>query len=258
MAKSFPAILPWNYQYELSSAIYKIIERGNKGFADFLHEQGYVDGNKKFKLFTFSGIKPNIKPQLIQSGIKLLSPDAHFEVSFVVPSAAQEFIKGLFQDQHMELVASNQKIQLYITQLEAMKEPDYKETMNYRALSPVFIKKMRPNKEGSEHLSPDHPEYGQLLYLNLLDKLQAAHLELTSKEITEAQEAPFSWKTTSEPKQKNIRIKQNTPEYSDNISYLYDMEISAHPLLHRMAYLAGIGMVNSQGFGCVGEKEKIF
>ncbi|WP_373282268.1 hypothetical protein [Belliella aquatica] len=34
--------LPINYQYELSSAIYKTIDRANSAFSQFLHEQGFL------------------------------------------------------------------------------------------------------------------------------------------------------------------------------------------------------------------------
>jgi CRISPR-associated endoribonuclease Cas6 len=50
-------ILPVNYQYELSGWIYKTLHFGNPEFSEWLHNHGYVDGNKKFRFFTFSGLK---------------------------------------------------------------------------------------------------------------------------------------------------------------------------------------------------------
>ena len=44
-------VLPINYQYPLSAAIYRIISKGDKEYANLLHEKGYGKG---FKLFTFS------------------------------------------------------------------------------------------------------------------------------------------------------------------------------------------------------------
>jgi CRISPR-associated endoribonuclease Cas6 len=35
------SVLPINYQYELSSLIYKIIDRADSAFSEFLHRQGY-------------------------------------------------------------------------------------------------------------------------------------------------------------------------------------------------------------------------
>ncbi|MCU0430987.1 MAG: hypothetical protein MUF42_13565 [Cytophagaceae bacterium] len=46
--------IPLNYQYYLGSWVYKIIAEGDHDFARFLHQKGYVQGAKNFKLFTFS------------------------------------------------------------------------------------------------------------------------------------------------------------------------------------------------------------
>ncbi len=51
------SLIPFNYQYPLSSAIYKIIQRADAGFAAFLHDTGYGEGYKSFKLFTFSDVR---------------------------------------------------------------------------------------------------------------------------------------------------------------------------------------------------------
>ncbi len=51
-------MLPLNYQYPLSAWIYKVLARGDRGFAEFLHEQGYkMENQKTFKLFTFSNLR---------------------------------------------------------------------------------------------------------------------------------------------------------------------------------------------------------
>ncbi len=54
------AIIPINYQYPLSAAIYRILAKVDADYATFLHEKGYVvgEGLKHFKLFTFSDL-PN-------------------------------------------------------------------------------------------------------------------------------------------------------------------------------------------------------
>ncbi len=51
------SLVPFNYQYPLSAAIYKIIQSADHAFAAFLHDTGYGKGHKSFKLFTFSDIK---------------------------------------------------------------------------------------------------------------------------------------------------------------------------------------------------------
>lgn len=48
--------LPINYQYELSAAIYRILSRSDKDYSLWLHENGFIAGGKRFKLFTFSNL----------------------------------------------------------------------------------------------------------------------------------------------------------------------------------------------------------
>ncbi|MGI8636923.1 MAG: hypothetical protein ACR2KZ_16135, partial [Segetibacter sp.] len=78
-----PALLPFNYQYPLSSAIYKIIQSADAVFAAFLHDKGYGEGNKNFKLFTFS----DIKTPFVKSGDRMLlqTSEAELIVCFYIP-----------------------------------------------------------------------------------------------------------------------------------------------------------------------------
>jgi len=46
--------LPINYNHLLTSVIYQFLELSDSEYAHFLHEDGYITGNKRFKLFTFS------------------------------------------------------------------------------------------------------------------------------------------------------------------------------------------------------------
>jgi CRISPR-associated endoribonuclease Cas6 len=76
------ACLPFNYQYPLSAAIYKIIERADETYAAFLHNEGYQHGGKTFKLFTFGSITTPFVPKgdrmLLQTGEAKQLPVLHF------------------------------------------------------------------------------------------------------------------------------------------------------------------------------------
>jgi CRISPR-associated endoribonuclease Cas6 len=47
-------LLPIDYQYFIGAWIYKVIGTSDSAFAHFLHQFGYSDGNKTFKLFCYS------------------------------------------------------------------------------------------------------------------------------------------------------------------------------------------------------------
>lgn len=102
-----PALLPFNYQYPISSAIYKIIQSADAKYASFLHDIGYGEGNKNFKLFTFS----DIKTPLVKNGDRMVlqTGQAELIVCFYVPEAAENFIKGLFLNQQLQIADHKSK-----------------------------------------------------------------------------------------------------------------------------------------------------
>ena len=95
------ALLTFNYQYPLSAAIYKIIERADSAFACFLHNEGYATGNKHFKLFTFLDIQTPFDRR--GDRMQLRGHHAQLVVCFYMPQAAENFIKGLFMHQQLEV-----------------------------------------------------------------------------------------------------------------------------------------------------------
>jgi CRISPR-associated endoribonuclease Cas6 len=55
------SVLPVNYNYFLTSFIYKILKNSSYNYSRFLHEEGYrLEGScKGFKLFTYSMLMCN-------------------------------------------------------------------------------------------------------------------------------------------------------------------------------------------------------
>ena len=55
MNRAHGDLLPFNYQYEQSAVIYRILAQANTQYASWLHENGYqLNGSKRFKLFCYS------------------------------------------------------------------------------------------------------------------------------------------------------------------------------------------------------------
>jgi len=52
------SILPKDYEYLISSWIYKTLWQANTEFATWLHNEGYDFNDRKYKLFTFSQLMP--------------------------------------------------------------------------------------------------------------------------------------------------------------------------------------------------------
>lgn len=50
--------LNFNYNYYITSAIYNLIAEHDEDYSKFLHDEGYLVGNKNFKLFVYSRFMP--------------------------------------------------------------------------------------------------------------------------------------------------------------------------------------------------------
>lgn len=111
-------IIPINYQYPLSAAIYKIIKDADKEYAEFLHETGYGKG---FKLFCFSDLRGKFKAE--GDRLKLLNDRISFEISFHLPEASQNFIKGLFMSQQMDIADKKSQVSFIVQTVETLPNP---------------------------------------------------------------------------------------------------------------------------------------
>jgi CRISPR-associated endoribonuclease Cas6 len=49
--------LPINYNYYLTGVIYNFLRQSDQNYASFLHQEGYRNQQKRFKLFTFSQLQ---------------------------------------------------------------------------------------------------------------------------------------------------------------------------------------------------------
>lgn len=135
----YQPVIPLNYQYPLSAAIYKIIQRADASFSTFLHNTGYGQG-KSFKLFTFSDIHTPFK--INGDRMQMLNNKAQLTVCFHVTQAAENFIKGLFMQQQLGIADKKSKALFTVQQVEAVNTGleglhNKIKTITLQSLSPV-------------------------------------------------------------------------------------------------------------------------
>lgn len=248
------SILPINYQYELSSLIYRIIDRADSAFSEFLHRQGYVAYGKNFRLFTFSRLKFD-RYQVIPGSDRLVHEGdrASFEISFLVDRAAEEFIKGLFLDQRLVLGDKLNRVSYHVSQIAAKETPNFREIMRYRCLSPLFIRRKR-DEGGEDYLRPDDRDFGILLMRNLQAKNSAFVAQADGEVMVRELIPDFSFTPLGKVYQNGVLIKQHTPYQTKLIAYLFEFQLRAPVELQEIGYYGGFGHLGSQGFGCVGVK----
>jgi CRISPR-associated endoribonuclease Cas6 len=242
-------ILPINYQYELSAFIYHTIHTGDHEFGNWLHENGFIDGNKKFKLFTFSRLRiPKYKQ--FKDRLIILSNELHFELSFFPVKITEAFISGAFQKRNFSIGDKESKVSFSIQGIEARKEPAFIRNMKFKAQSPILVTtKEHKNQKYAQFLRPDEDNYKEKIKNNLIRKY-AAICSYNKKEMVLHHANGFTFECISVPRKKGVDIKVHTEDESHIIGYEYEFSIGGPSELLKTGYYAGFGEKNSLGFGC--------
>ncbi len=171
-------VLPVNYNYFLTSLIYKIIKNSSKDYSMFLHDKGYTLGKSKkgFKLFTYSML---MSQAARVKGNNIFFPNKQFKqfnrfermeqlerferlyshVQWQISSPVDDFIQHLITG----IFAEGQKIEIrlgsssfnslnglngslkngfLIKRVETLQKPEFKEIMRFTCLSPITVSKV--------------------------------------------------------------------------------------------------------------------
>jgi len=243
------AMLPVNYQYALSSWIYKVIGQADSQHSAFLHEKGFSFDGKQFKMFTFSQL--DVRPFRIEGNrIRLLGDSVSLTVRFLVDASLHHFIKGLFMHQHCGLgIDRDTQVDFEVTTVQVKEPPVFMERMQYTCLSPI-VTSTRRDDGTVQYLSPEDPGFGT----NLIQNLKRKQSALAAHDSDEPQSTASvdTFRLLNTPRKKGITIKEGTPQESKVIAYLFNFELTVSPDLHEVGYYAGFGEKNSMGMGCVG------
>lgn len=243
--------LPADYQYYLSSWIYKRIAGGDREFANFLHEQGYRMGHRKFKLFNFSPI--DFRPYLLHKGrgvFELQGNSVSFEFSCALPDIAAPLIKGIFRDATAGLGDRINRVDFMVSHIELLPEPDFREVMDYYVRSLCLVTRAPQGEERyGQYLFPGDGTFTRRLEENLLNKYQTVGQALV---VTWADEGLCSLtvEVGQHYKKKKIRLKPFTPQQTDiKGGSEFECRISAPVEVQKVVWEVGLGEKGSIG-GC--------
>jgi CRISPR-associated endoribonuclease Cas6 len=238
-------LLPLNYQYELSSWIYKVLNYGDPIFSEWLHTMGYKSKEKPFKLFTFSNLEiPTF--QLNGDLLKIDSNEIKFIISFLTDDAISPFITGLFKERHLVLGNKSHQVAFNVSQVIGQPKLEIAETMRFQTISPLFVDEFNPSTGKTNHLSPDACNYSALIHNTLKEKYRAFYNQEPNPEWPETKII-----AANKPKSKLITIKSDTPEMTKIKAYNFQFSVTGQPELITVGYYGGFGRLGSQGFGCV-------
>ena len=246
-------LLTLNYQYPLSAAIYRIIQRADEAYAVFLHDQGYRATNslKAFKLFTFSDI--NTKFRIEGDGMRLMTDEASLMVCFHLPEAAENFIRGLFMQQQMEIADKKYRVVLNITQVEALPSGltgDAFQEIIVQPLSVIIAGKK--NAAGNyDYLQPSNPDFIPQLMYNWREKYKALNIEVPIEEAFDGagMEVLFY---NNPPRSRLLTIKAGEPaETKIKGFYNFRLKVMGKKEILELLMNTGVGISNSIGVGYI-------
>jgi len=235
--------LPANYQYELSAWIYHTLAKGDAEYTEWLHQNGYTNDKKQFRMFTFSHLQIS-KLRMEGDRMVLQSNQACFYLSFLPERATEEFIKGVFTSQTFDLGDRVSKVQCSIQGVELVAPPVFEETMIFQTISPMVISGRLENGHVT-YLSPEEPNTALLLS----ETLRAKFLAYYGKPFEDFFEPEF--KLMSPVKRKKITIKAGTLQQTYIVGYMARFSLRLPVELMKLVYETGVGEKGSMGFGMV-------
>jgi len=242
-------LLPVNYSYPLSAAIYRIISKGNAAYAEFLHEEGYGKG---FKFFSFSQLQCNFRVE--GDRFHLLQNEAVFKIGFHLPKAMETFVKGLFQSEQIDIADKKSKAVFRVVSVESLPDPlqSFKENeivhVQLNPLSPV-VAGLRTEDGKYRFLSPEQPDFSESLIFNWRSKISTCFDEAAAAAALLMMEvAPM--KTLF--KSRLITIKADTAEETKIRGWMnFGLKVTAEKRFTALLLNTGAGVYNAQGMGFV-------
>ncbi len=247
------AVIPMNYQYELSSWIYSLIYKSDSDFGNWLHETGYTNGgSKKFRLFTFSNLHiPKFEHH--NDRMKIISKEISVQLSFFPVEIPTIFITGLFQNQTFSIGDKFSRATFTVKTIEKLREPDFSGEMNFKCISPILVTDSTGGRY-VRYISPENENYAELLKNNLKNKIEAYEAHHDTK-LNIAEAFNFDFKLQSKARSRLVTVKAHTPQQTKLRGYIFNFSINAPAEILRIGYYAGFGEKNAMGFGCVSEKK---
>lgn len=242
-------IIPINYQYAISSFIYKTIAYGNSDYSKWLHDVGFIKNNKQFKFFNFSPLYIP-KYEIHSDRIKILSNKIELIFSTITIQSVETFVIGLFQKQKFFIKDNTSDAFFAVKYAEQIPEPVFSEYNKFRCLSPmvVSIKTEHNGKPSEKYLSPEDDKFKETLIKNIEEKYLAYCLNFGYRVSAKSIE---SIDINSKAKSQLITVKQDRPDQTRVKGFKFDFTIKGNNDMIKLCYETGFGKLCSVGFGFV-------
>ncbi len=246
------AVLPINYNYFLTSLIYKFIGNSSQDYSTFLHDEGYRLGESKkgFKLFTFSMLQGG-EYRADHGEIVFLSGHVRWEISSPVNDFIQHLIEGFFSEgREIVIGPEGGEVRFLVECVETLPRPEFKEKMSFTCLSPITVSQSvnTPGGLKCHYLRPWEDGFSETIRNNLAKKYRLVN-------GNEIGDGAFRIKIDTEymNKRSGKITKKISFKGTDIVGFMAPFEVIGNPELVEIGYEAGFGEKGSMGFGMVKE-----
>ena len=244
-----------NYNYSLSSAIYKLLNFGSPEFAEFLHDTGFGLNGKKYKLFSFALRLGKIKIfndvfKVEQNKVQL------FVTSPKLEKFVKSFVIGTLRAQSMEIKANNTLTEFSIEQAELVPEPNFYGKMRFLLLSPLVLTTLKERngimRQYYYRYNDDIKELEEKFNNNLVNKYKLIYgKEYNGNGIKFYWDEDYIKRKERNGKRigKRVLITRDINNPISVIAMEAPFFLEGDTSLMKVGYEAGFGEKNSMGFG---------
>ncbi len=231
-------LLPFDYHYHLSSAMYRYKEIANKELAARLHY------SKEVKTFTFSEIqvpKRKIHKEGIKKGIEILDDYAYIIYSSPVKDYIEAVVEGMLSKPELRVG----KLEFMVERIEVLPMPNIDwSNVVFKTLSPITIYSSSDGKKKDLPLFPTNNQWYVNLEKNIKHQYEKVYGEVPRGDVR-VETLEFKPKKYEFKKLGAIKAVQG------------HFRFHGAPELIKFAYEAGVGERGAMGFGCLDIAQKI-
>ncbi|NPA74610.1 MAG: CRISPR-associated endoribonuclease Cas6 [Euryarchaeota archaeon] len=230
-------ILPFNYHYQLSAAMYHYKKLADAELSARLHYSTDI------KTFTFSEImvpKRRIRTRE-PKGIEILDDYSYIIYSSPVKEYIEAVVTGMLSEPALRIG----RLKFTIARIEVLETPDVDwKDVHFRTLSPVVVS-TRNSEDKKVPVYPTEPQWYVNVEKNIKHQYEEVHGEVPDGRLN-IEVMHFKTKGYEFKKNKDGKIEEG-----------YIKAVHGHfrfrgvPELIKFAYEAGVGERGAQGFGCL-------
>lgn len=240
--QAYGSILPISYQYELFSAVNKLITSNMPAYLSWLGDNGFsLDDDLNYPLYSVSNL---YVPKIFVKGdrLQINVPRVQFWISVYPEIGTREFLTKVFVGTSLVVGDWVSRVLFHVTAMDDVSPVVYQNEMEYQTLSPIVVKGMRSN--GSiEYLSPSSSYFSEFFIQALIERWEHYNRRPYTGDRR------FVFQLLQEEKRKAVSVNVSRGRTHKVIGYMLKFRLVLDPKLQELAYVCGLGDCNNMGFG---------